>query len=91
MLMSFATINYMLTEAKSDPKSIEMKPKIYKNNVNFQDFYGGEIIKTKLREIIDFLHSPDKFKEFGARIRRGVLLYGPPGTGKTMLARALAN
>lgn len=37
------------------------------------------------------MHHPDKFKDFGARIRRGVLLYGPPGTGKTMLARALAN
>lgn len=49
MLMSFATINYMLKEAKSDPNSVEMKPKIYETNVTFQDFYGGDMIKTKLR------------------------------------------
>lgn len=49
MLMSFATINYMLREAKSDPNSMEMKPKVYESNITFQDFYGGDIIKTKLR------------------------------------------
>lgn len=48
-LMSFATINYMLREAKSDPNSMEMKPKVYESNITFQDFYGGDIIKTKLR------------------------------------------
>ena len=49
------------------------------------------MIKTKFKEIIDFLNNPEKFEAFGARIRRGVLLYGPPGTGKTLLARSLAN
>lgn len=88
--MSLATTLFVIDRVKSGP-TCDMKPKIYDNSVNFEDFYGGEVIKTKLRETISFLHDPQRFEKFGARIRRGVLLYGPPGTGKTMLARALAN
>jgi cell division protease FtsH len=59
--------------------------------VKFDDIYGHEETKKDLREIIDYLKNPDKYKALGARIRRGVLLYGPSGTGKTMLAKAVAN
>ena len=52
---------------------------------------GADEEKEELREIVDFLKSPKKFKELGARVPKGVLLVGPPGTGKTLLARAVAG
>ena len=59
--------------------------------IKFDDIYGYEETKKDLKEIIDYMRAPDKYRAAGARIRRGVLLYGPSGTGKTMLAKALAN
>ena len=44
-----------------------------------------------MQEIIDYLKDPKSFNDYGARIRRGVLLYGPPGTGKTLMAKAIAG
>ncbi len=64
----------------------ESKPK-----VTFEDVAGCEEAKEELREVIDFLKNPDKYKRIGARIPKGVLLVGPPGTGKTLLARAVAG
>ena len=57
----------------------------------FVDVAGADEAVAELREIKDFLASPDKYKAIGAKIPKGVLLYGPPGTGKTLLARALAG
>jgi cell division protease FtsH len=76
---------------KGDVESRDLTASVIKGDNKFDDVYGGELIKHKFREIIDFLKFPQKYERFGARIRRGVLFYGPPGTGKTMLARALAN
>jgi cell division protease FtsH len=59
--------------------------------VTFNDVAGVEEAKDELREIVDFLSQPDKFRKLGARIPKGVLLVGPPGTGKTLLARAVAG
>ena len=59
--------------------------------VKFTDIAGAEEEKTELKEIVDFLKNPQKFKALGARIPKGVLLVGPPGTGKTLLARAVAG
>jgi len=59
--------------------------------VTFEDVAGIEEAKTELREVIEFLVEPEKFRRLGARIPRGVLLVGPPGTGKTLLARAVAG
>ena len=59
--------------------------------VRFTDVAGAEEEKEELQEIIDFLKSPAKFNELGARIPRGVLLVGPPGTGKTLFAKAVAG
>ncbi|MDO5025398.1 MAG: ATP-dependent zinc metalloprotease FtsH [Trueperella sp.] len=60
-------------------------------NVNFADVAGVDEAVEELREIKEFLDTPDKFHKMGAKIPRGVLLYGPPGTGKTLLARAVAG
>lgn len=57
----------------------------------FDDVAGAEEEKQELQEIVDFLKHPNKFKDIGAKIPKGVLLLGPPGTGKTLLARAVAG
>ena len=59
--------------------------------VTFDDVAGVDEAKDELREIVDFLSQPEKFRKLGARIPKGVLLVGPPGTGKTLLARAVAG
>jgi len=62
-----------------------------KKKVYFADLAGMDEEKEELREVVDYLKSPLKFVELGARIPRGVLLVGPPGTGKTYLAKAVAG
>ena len=57
----------------------------------FADVAGQDEAKEALKEIVDFLHSPQKYAEIGARLPKGALLVGPPGTGKTLLARAVAG
>jgi len=59
--------------------------------VTFDDVAGLEEAKEELEEIKDFLASPDRYRQMGAKIPKGVLLFGPPGTGKTLLARAVAG
>ncbi|MDO7983643.1 AAA family ATPase [Candidatus Phytoplasma fabacearum] len=61
------------------------------SNVTFQNIAGFSEEKIEMQEIIDFLKYPQKYKEMGARIPKGVLLSGPPGTGKTLLAKAVAG
>jgi len=62
-----------------------------KRRVTFDDVAGADEEKEELREIVEFLKSPKKFIELGARIPKGVLLVGPPGTGKTLLAKAVSG
>ena len=59
--------------------------------VTFEDVAGVDEAKEEVAEIVDFLKTPEKFSEAGARIPTGVLLYGEPGTGKTLLAKAIAG
>jgi cell division protease FtsH len=61
------------------------------NGIRFSDVEGEDEAKENLMEIVDYLHTPDKYKEIGASMPKGVLLVGPPGTGKTMLAKAVAG
>jgi len=61
------------------------------DKITFIDVAGNEEAKESLKELVDFIQSPDKYEKYGARMPRGVLLYGPPGTGKTLLAKALAG
>ena len=59
--------------------------------VTFKDVAGQEEAKDSIRELVDFLHNPQKYAEIGAKLPKGALLVGPPGTGKTLLAKAVAG
>ena len=59
--------------------------------IKFSDVAGEDEAKENLKEIVDYLHNPNKYKEVGASMPKGLLLVGPPGTGKTMLAKAVAG
>ncbi len=61
------------------------------NKVSFADVAGADEEKEELVEVVQFLRSPKRFNDLGARIPKGVLLMGPPGTGKTLLAKAVAG
>ena len=60
-------------------------------NITFKDVAGLEEAKVEIKEIVDFLKTPDKYTSLGGKIPRGVLLVGPPGTGKTLLAKSVAG
>ena len=59
--------------------------------IKFADVAGEEEAKDLLKEIVDYLHNPQKYREIGASMPKGALLVGPPGTGKTLLAKAVAG
>lgn len=71
------------------------KAKVYvpdeKSRVTFADVAGVDEAKDELNEIVDFLKTPERYTDIGARIPKGVLLVGPPGTGKTLLSKAVAG
>ena len=70
------------------------KAKLYSTerpSTTFDDVAGYDGVKLEICEVVDFLKTPARFKEIGARIPKGILLVGPPGTGKTLLARAVAG
>ena len=70
------------------------KAKVYleeKPNVKLDDVAGMDEVKEEVKEIIDYLKNPEKFKKLGGRAPKGILLYGDPGVGKTLLAKAIAG
>ncbi len=91
LLMRFMTNRMGGAGAMSFGKS---NAKVYvaaQTGKTFADVAGEEEAKAALKEIVDFLHDPDKYKEIGAKLPKGALLVGPPGTGKTLLAQAVAG
>ncbi|MDO8454044.1 MAG: AAA family ATPase [Sulfurimonas sp.] len=90
---SFLTQNFGgLSEVKSS-NSLESNTPVeaIKSDITFNDIGGISDVKMELEEIIDFMKNPKRYKSFGARMPRGVLLVGPPGVGKTMIAKAVAH
>ena len=70
------------------------RPKVYRKDerrVTFADVAGNDEAVAELREVVEFLRTPEKYQAIGGRIPKGVLLVGPPGTGKTLLAKAVAG
>ena len=88
---------FMLMRSATNAGNVSMsmdksKTRVQNNvQVRFSDVAGAEEEKEELREIVEFLKSPKKFSNLGARIPAGVLLVGPPGTGKTLFAKAVAG
>lgn len=77
------------TEASNE--IIENEPLPVVSNVSFKDVSGMNEVKTELLEIVDFLKNPMKYKNFGIKLPKGVLMIGPPGVGKTLVAKAIAG
>jgi len=71
-------------------KPQQIKPES-RSAVRWDDVAGVEEAKDELREVVEFLREPKRFRSLGARVPKGILLHGPPGTGKTLLAKAVAN
>jgi cell division protease FtsH len=78
----------MMNVGKSKAKVYDMEKN---TGVSFADVAGQDEAKESLTEMVDFLHSPEKYRTIGAKQPKGALLVGPPGTGKTLLAKAVAG
>ncbi|NWN45676.1 ATP-dependent metallopeptidase FtsH/Yme1/Tma family protein [Candidatus Phytoplasma pruni] len=87
-------IFYILSVVRSSKGKLDKDPKVsssQKSLFTFKDVAGNEEEQEEMKELIDFLKRPKKYKDMGASIPKGVLLSGPPGTGKTLLAKAVAG
>lgn len=96
VLLGCAILYFMMRQSGGGGKYTSFGKANLKNQANarkatFKDVAGADEEKQELEEIVDFLKNPNKYKEIGAKVPKGVLLLGPPGTGKTLLARAVAG
>lgn len=87
-LLTYVMLRMLSVMPKTKPQEIRSSSK---TGIGWDDIAGAEGTKDELREVVDFLSDPDRFKALGAKVPKGILLHGPPGTGKTMLAKAVAH
>jgi cell division protease FtsH len=88
----YIALSVLFNVFRRNPANMVKKPtKVEIMETKFDDVAGCDEVKLELSEVVDFLKYPQKYKESGAKLPRGVLLEGPPGTGKTLLARAVAG
>jgi len=91
-LTEFFSLNRLKSDSAAAPNSmVNTQIEAIKSDVSFDDIGGISDVKVELEEIIDFMKNPKRYKNFGARMPKGVLLVGPPGVGKTMIAKAVAH
>jgi cell division protease FtsH len=92
ILLMAALVYLIWRTLKSMPrtKPQQIKPE-GSGSVSWDDVAGCDEAKHELREVVEFLRSPDRFKKLGASVPKGIMLHGPPGTGKTLLAKAVAT
>ena len=86
VVLLLATIRLMPLRTK--PQQIKARST---GSIRWQDVAGADEAKDELREVVEFLRDPERFRSLGAKVPKGILLHGPPGTGKTLLAKAVAN
>ena len=89
LLITFGLLFYMLKIMMPGMDKNKLVKKV--PDITFDDVAGHEETKKELEFLVEFLKNPDKMKDAGARMPKGIILYGPPGTGKTLLARAIAG
>jgi len=92
ILLLAVIVYFMYRTLKLMPrtKPQEISPRS-KSSITWEDVAGVDETKEELREVVDFLSDPKRFKQLGASVPKGILLHGPPGTGKTLLAKAVAH
>ena len=88
VLLVYVMFRMLSVMPKTAPKEIKASKR---SGVTWDDIAGVEGTKAELREVVDFLSDPKRFKTLGAKVPKGIMLHGPPGTGKTMLAKAVAH
>ncbi len=91
-LLLLVFVSLIVVTIRFMPRSKPQKLKAQSSSsIKWDDVAGCEEAKHELREVVEFLREPERFKRLGASMPKGVLLHGPPGTGKTLLAKAVAH